>query len=177
MYRLYPETGKQLSWNICLIMDGDCCVIIWSIQITKNTHPVPNSILISPFSRPLICKTHKCAHVSPSVPTNMCMYLHTQYGYLVVFWRIVESLSCFDALWSIYPSCHPLELSLCQCPGDFLNRCFIFPHRSAAGRMWKVVQGLCGLIPQLPQFWLHAVLKDLRWFSSVFFRWVPSRRR
>lgn len=36
MYRLYPETGKQLSWNICLIIDGGCCVIIWSIQITKT---------------------------------------------------------------------------------------------------------------------------------------------
>lgn len=56
----------------------------------------------------------------------------------------------------------PLELSLCQCLGDFLNRCYIFSDRSAASRMWKVVQGLCGLIPQPPQLGLHAVLKDLR---------------
>lgn len=45
---------------------------------------------------------------------------------------------------------------------DFLNRCLIFPQRPAASRMWKLVQGLCGLVPQLPQLWLYAVLKDLR---------------
>lgn len=158
MYRLYPEASRQLSWNICLIIDGGCCVIIWSIQITKKHTPCSKFNPYFTFYTTIDMHTHKCAHVSPSpVPTNMCTYLHTQYGYLVVFWGIVDRLSCFDALWSIYPSCHSLEPSLCQCPGDFLNRCFMFPHRSAASRMWKVVQGLWGLIPQPPQLWPHAV--------------------
>lgn len=84
MYRLYPETGKQLSWNICLIIDGGCCVIIWSIQITKNTHPVPNSILISPFSRPLICKRTN-ARMCPlllSPQTCVCTFIHSMYIWL-----------------------------------------------------------------------------------------------
>lgn len=122
MYRLRdPETGKQLSWNICLIIDGGCCVIIWSIQNNKKHTPCSKFNPYFTFFTTIYMQMQN---------TCMCPLLLSPQTCVCTFMHSMEIWLCFEGLLTAWVVLMPYGLFTHRVP----NWSWVFV--SVLGTIW-----------------------------------------